>query len=187
MLTQFTKTWRMIAFRGVLAIIWGAMTLVWPGISLTVLVLLFGAYALIDGIGTIATAVQSSDSPRGWPLLHGIAGILAGIMTMLWPGITALGLVYFIAAWALVTGLLQIFAAIELRKEITHEWIPILSGALSVLFGILVAISPATGALSIVWIIGIYAIISGVLFVSLALHLRSLAIRPNFMDRAMAA
>ena len=133
----------MVALRGVFAIVFGVLAFLWPAIALTTLVLLFGIYALADGIFAVYTAVTHKiGAQRWWMLFAGIAGIVAGVLTFTWPGITALTLLYLIAAWAIVTGIFEILAAIELRKELSHEWLLILSGIVSVAFGILVTANP---------------------------------------------
>ena len=176
MLPTLTRYWWAVVLRGVAAVLFGLMALIWPGITVIVLVALFGAYALVDGIIGLGTAVFGGRERgrRGWLVVEGIAGVLAGIFTFAWPGITALALLWLIAAWAIVTGVLEIVAAVRLRREIQGEWLLALSGVLSVLFGILLAVWPAAGVLSIVFLIGIYAIVFGVALVGLGLRLRRL-------------
>jgi uncharacterized membrane protein HdeD (DUF308 family) len=176
MLLTLTRYWWAVVLRGVAAVLFGLMALIWPGITVIVLVALFGAYALVDGTIGLGTAVFGGRERgrRGWLVVEGIAGVLAGISTFAWPGITALALLWLIAAWALVTGVLEIVAAVRLRREIQGEWLLALSGVLSVLFGILLAVWPAAGALSVVFVIGIYAIVFGVALVGLGLRLRRL-------------
>lgn len=174
MLAQLSRDWWVFALRGVLAILFGILAFLWPGITVVVLVLFFGAYALVDGIFGLVAALRNQAGPhRTWVLLEGIAGIVAGILTFFWPGITAVALLYLIAAWSIVTGIFEILAAIEMRKEITNEWLLVLSGILSVAFGVLIALFPGAGALSIVWLIAAYAIIFGILFIMLGLRVRS--------------
>ena len=176
MLLTLTRYWWAVVLRGVAAVLFGLMALIWPGITVIVLVALFGAYALVDGIIGLGTAVFGGRQRgrRGWLVVEGIAGVLAGIFTFAWPGVTALVLLWLIAAWAVVTGVLEIVAAVRLRREIQGEWLLALSGVISVLFGILLAVWPAAGALSVVFVIGIYAIVFGVALVGLGLRLRRL-------------
>jgi uncharacterized membrane protein HdeD (DUF308 family) len=135
--------------------------------------LFYGAFALIDGVLAVIAAVKGgTPAPRWWLALVGVAGIAAGVLTFLWPGVTALVLLFFIAGWAIAVGVFEIVGAIRLRKEIDNEWLLIAGGALSVLFGVLVLLLPGAGALALVWIIGSYAIVYGVILVSLALRLR---------------
>jgi uncharacterized membrane protein HdeD (DUF308 family) len=138
-------------------------------------VLLYGAYALVDGLFALATALfggRSAAGRRGWLLLEGILGIAAGVVALAWPGITALVLLYVIATWAIVTGVLEIAAAVWLRRELRGEWLLALSGVISVLFGAYVAIWPQRGAVAVVWAIGLYAIMFGIALVDLAFRLR---------------
>ena len=162
--------------RGLAAIVFGVLAFVWPDITLFALVLLFGAYMLVDGIFAIVAAVRAAGREARWWLLliEGVLGVLAGLVAAFWPGLTALALLYFIAAWAIVSGILEVIGAIRLRREIEGEWALGLSGALSVLFGILLVVIPApAGLLSLVWLIGAYALVFGVLLLVLAFRLRS--------------
>jgi uncharacterized membrane protein HdeD (DUF308 family) len=177
MLDALTRNWGAVALRGVLAVIFGVLALIWPGLTLIVLVSLFGAFALIDGVTAVFTAVRGGAAAvrsRGWLAFEGIIGILAGLVAFFWPSITALALVWVIAAWAVVTGVLEIAAAIRLRKEIDGEWMLILTGVASVIFGVLLAALPGPGALTLVWLIGAYAIVFGVLELALAFRMRRL-------------
>jgi uncharacterized membrane protein HdeD (DUF308 family) len=175
MLETLARNWWVLAVRGALAVLFGLLALIWPGITVLALVLLFGAYALVDGVMALYTALFDRGRPGGrvgWLVLEGVAGVLAGIGAVVWPGITALVLLYLIAAWALVTGVAEILAAIRLRREIEGEWLMILTGALSILFGILAFLFPSAGALAVVWLIAAYAIAFGVVMVILAFRLR---------------
>ena len=176
MLETLTRNWWVLAVRGALAVLFGLLAIIWPEITVLALVLLFGAYALVDGVLALYTALFDRGRPggrgAGWLVLEGVAGVLAAIGAFVWPGITALVLLYLIAAWALVTGVAEILAAIRLRREIEGEWLLILSGALSILFGILAFAFPGAGALAVVWLIAAYAIAFGVVMVVLAFRLR---------------
>ncbi|MBV8829272.1 MAG: HdeD family acid-resistance protein [Acidobacteriaceae bacterium] len=167
--------WWSLALRGVIAILLGLLTFTWPGITLSAFVLLFGAYAFIDGIVNLAGAVQHSRMHERWGalLVEGILGIVAGIVTFAWPGVTLLILIIIIAVWAVMTGVFEIAAAIRLRKHISGEWLLIVTGVASVLFGILLFAAPATGALVIALWFGVYAIVFGILLTALAFRLRS--------------
>jgi uncharacterized membrane protein HdeD (DUF308 family) len=175
-LPVLARNWWVLALRGLAAIVFGVLAFVWPGITLWVLVLLFGAYMLVDGTFAIVAAVRAAGREARWWLLliEGVLGVLAGLVAVFWPGLTALALLYFVAAWAIVSGILEIIGAIRLRQEIEGEWALGLSGALSVLFGVLLAVIPApAGLLSLVWLIGAYALAFGVLLLVLAFRLRS--------------
>jgi len=168
--------WWFLALRGLAAVIFGVVAFAWPGITLLSLIWLFGAFALVNGILSLVLATKA---PKGYPrfgslILGGLLGILAGLLTFVMPGITALGLLILIAAWALVTGILEIVAAIKLRKTITGEWMLILAGLASVAFGILLILQPAAGALVMVLWIGAYALVLGILLFVLAFKMRSL-------------
>jgi uncharacterized membrane protein HdeD (DUF308 family) len=168
---------RSLALRGAAGVLFGLTALVWPEITLLALVLLWGAYVLVNGFSSIWAVVRGAPEAReqrGLLLLSGIVSVVAGIVTFLWPGITALVLLYIIAGWALVTGVLDIVAAIRLRKELTDEWRWVLSGILSIVFAAILAITPGAGALAITWVIGWFAILDGVIMLSLAWKARSI-------------
>jgi len=174
MLHALAKVWWLLLLRGIAAIVFGVLAFIWPGLTLVTLVLLYGAFALVDGVLSLAAAFTGSAKPipTWWLVVVGLLGIAAGIVTFVWPGITALLLVLFIGAWALVHGIFEIIGAIKLRKEIDNEWMLILSGVLSVIFGLIVLIAPGAGALGLIWVIAAYAIVFGIMFVALALRLR---------------
>jgi uncharacterized membrane protein HdeD (DUF308 family) len=174
MLELLARHWWALALRGVFAVLFGLLTFIVPGITLVFLVLLFGAYVSLDGIFNIMWAARAAG--HRWPLLlEGIIGIIAGIVTFSWPGITAIVLLYLIAFWAIFTGVLEVVAGIRLRKHIVNEWLLIIVGVLSLLFGILILISPGAGALVILFWIGTYALIFGIILIILAFRLRGLA------------
>jgi uncharacterized membrane protein HdeD (DUF308 family) len=175
MLETLARRWWTLTLRGVIAILFGLMALIWPGITLLALVVLFGAYALVDGVIALGTAIfgdRATTGERGWLIVEGIAGIIVGILTFAWPGVTAVVLLWLIAAWAIVTGVLEIAAAVRLRQEITGEWLLAVGGVLSVLFGILLIVRPGAGALAVVFLIGGYAIVFGIIIIGLGLRLR---------------
>jgi uncharacterized membrane protein HdeD (DUF308 family) len=171
------ENWWSLVIRGLVALIVGIIAFVLPGITLAALVILFGAYALIDGVVSFIGAWKASRTHERWGVLvlEGIAGILASVVTILWPGITAFALVVLIAAWALVTGAFEIAAAIRLRKYITGEWLLALSGIASIIFGFLMIVFPLAGALAIAYMVGIYALVFGVLLLALGFRLRGWA------------
>ncbi|HEX3685607.1 MAG TPA: HdeD family acid-resistance protein [Bryobacteraceae bacterium] len=167
--------WWSPVIRGLVAILLGIIALAWPGITLGALVMLFGAYAFIDGIFSIAGAWRASRAHERWGALmfEGVAGIIAAVVTIAWPAITALALVFVVAAWAIVTGIFEIVAAVRLRKYIKGEWLLILGGVASVVFGVLLSISPLIGALVLAIWLGVYALIFGAMLVGLGLRLRT--------------
>jgi len=172
--TAFTINWWALLLRGIAAIIFGVLAFVWPGLTLLTLVFLFGAYAIIDGIFALVAGFRS---PRGarrwwWLALVGVVSVLAGLFAFVMPGVTGYTLLMLIAAWAIVSGIFEIVAAIEMRKEITGEWMLVLGGVASVVFGVLMMINPVAGALAVAWIIGVYAIVFGALLVGAAFRLR---------------
>jgi uncharacterized membrane protein HdeD (DUF308 family) len=174
MLHALARSWWLLLLRGVAGIAFGIVAFIWPGLTLVTLVLLYGAFALVDGVLSLIAAFTGGAKPlpTWWLIVVGILGIAAGIVAFLWPGITAFALVMLIGAWALVHGIFEIIGAIQLRKEIDNEWLLILGGLLSVGFGILVLLAPGAGALGLVWAIAAYSIAFGILFVALALRLR---------------
>jgi uncharacterized membrane protein HdeD (DUF308 family) len=173
MLHALAKNWWLVLLKGICAIVFGVLAFIWPGMTLVTLVLFYGAFALADGVFALAAAVMGgSPLPRWWLVVVGLLGIAAGIVTFAWPGMTAVLLLLFIAGWAIATGVMQIIGAIRLRKEIDNEWWLIAGGVLSVLFGLVIVAQPGAGALALLWGIGAYAIIYGIILVALAFRLR---------------
>jgi uncharacterized membrane protein HdeD (DUF308 family) len=167
------RNWWAIALRGVAAVVFGVLALLLPGTTLAALVLLFGAYAIVEGVFSLIAAVRGrTDEPRWLLALQAIVSIAAGFVAFLWPGLTALVLLYVIAAWALVIGVLQIVAAVRLHSRIRGEGWLVLSGILSMIFGVLMMWAPGAGALALVLWIGSYAIVFGALLIVLAFRLR---------------
>jgi len=174
MLETLKTGWWLLVLRGIAALLFGVLAFVYPGMTAQVLVILFGAYSLVNGIFTLALAIRA---PKGTPgigtlVLLGLLGIAAGLVTFFYPGITAISLLAVIAAWAVLTGIFEIVVAIKLRQQLSNEWVLILSGVLSVAFGVLVIAMPNAGALSIVWLIGIYAIFYGILLLTVAVKIK---------------
>ena len=173
MLHALARNWWLILLRGICAILFGVLAFIWPGITLLTLALLYGIFALIEGALALAAAIMGgAPAPRWWLAVLGLIGIAVGILTIIMPGMTAFILVLFVAVWAIISGIMQIVGAIRLRKEIENEWMLVAVGAISVAFGVLVALQPMLGALSLVFVIGAYAIIYGIALVALAFRLR---------------
>ena len=165
-----SRTWGALALRGLIAILFGLAVLFWPGISLAVFILLFAAFALLDGIFALAAGF----SKDGWPLLlEGLISILAAVVAILWPGIAIIAFVWLLAFWALATGIIEIIAAINLRKVIKGEWLLVLGGILSIILGILLFVYPIAGIVALIWVMGIYAIIFGIVLLFLSFRLKA--------------
>jgi uncharacterized membrane protein HdeD (DUF308 family) len=166
----------MFLFRGIAAIVFGILTLVWPGLSLAVLVYLFGIFAVISGITAMVAALRNREM-QGWGtlLFEGILGVLAGAVALVWPGITALAFLFLIAAWAIITGILELVAPLSFPMSGGRAVLSVLSGIVSIVFGVLIASRPASGLLTVVWLIGIYAIIIGIMHIVVYFEARSVA------------
>jgi uncharacterized membrane protein HdeD (DUF308 family) len=171
---MISRSWWSLLLRGLAAIVFGVLTWLQPGISLAALVLVFGAYALFDGALAVAAGISGRKRHDKWwiMLLAGLFGLAVGVLTLTRPGVTALALLYYIAIWAVAQGVFEIMAAIHLRKAIRGEWLLILAGIASVVFGVLLMVQPARGALALLWLIATYAIIAGILHVVLAFRVR---------------
>ena len=177
MLQMLAENWWIFAVRGVAAIIFGVLAFLWPGPTVIVLALLFGAYALVDGVAMLVSLIRGDPAARrnAWTVgLIGVLGVVAGIVAVIWPEITALSLLFVVAAWSIVTGITQIIAAIRLRREIEGElWLG-LGGLITLLFGVYLAIFPGLGLLSLVWLVGVWAVIFGIVSLVLAYRLRAM-------------
>lgn len=174
MLHALAENWWLLLLRGIAALAFGILAFFWPGVTLLTLVFLWGAYALVDGAFSLWAAIsgRTAMTSRWWLAIVGVAGIIAGLLAFAWPGITAVILLFFIAIWAIVIGAMEIWGAIQLRKEIEGEWWLILSGVLSIVFGIILIGQPGVGALAVVWLIALYAILFGCTLIGLAFRLR---------------
>jgi uncharacterized membrane protein HdeD (DUF308 family) len=179
------NNWWALAVRGALAILFGIIAFLAPGISLTALVLLFAAFAFADGVFAVVAAVRGIRRDERWWafLLEGVLGIAVAVVTVLWPAITAIVLVLLIAAWAVITGVLEIVAAVRLRREIRGEWLLALAGVASIALGVLLALNPGAGALALLWLIGAYAIVFGALLVALSFRLRGWLRHPPHFEK----
>jgi len=174
-LGRLAENWWLLLLRGLAAIAFGVIAFFWPGIALVALTYLWGAYAIVDGAIALWAAFNASGGdagPRWWLGLSGVVGIIAGIIAFAYTGITALVLVTFIAVWAIIIGLLQLYAAIRLRQVIDNEWWLVLSGLLSIAFGAVILAWPGTGALALIWTIAWFAVFFGCMFIGLAFELK---------------
>ena len=175
MLTVIASQWALLFVRALTAILFGILALMWPGLTLAALIVLFGAYALLDGVAALLLAISTRGLPGfGGLLLEGLIGTAAAVVTFLYPGLTAIALLAVIAAWAIMTGVAAIATAVALRK-MTGEWPLPFVGALSIILGLLLILRPGEGALALVWMIALYAIMAGITQLVLALRLRQLA------------
>jgi uncharacterized membrane protein HdeD (DUF308 family) len=170
------RNWWSLMLRGLLGVVLGVIAFAWPGITLAGIVIVFGAYALIGGVLSIAGAVKAAQAHERWGVLviEGVLGIAAAAVTVLWPAITAIALVYIIGAWAIVIGAMEIAAAVRLREFISGEWLLLLSGIASLVFGILIMMNPLIGAVVMALWFGIYAFVFGVILIALAMRLRGM-------------
>jgi uncharacterized membrane protein HdeD (DUF308 family) len=175
MLGAVTRYWWAWLIRGIAAIIFGVLAFLWPGVTILAIGILFGAYAFVDGIFALVAAIRIAETHgRWWPLLlEGIVGLIIAAITFWDIRITLLALYFTIAAWAFLTGILEIVAAIELRRHIGNEIWLIIGGIASILFGVLMIWFPLAGALALIWLIGAYAILFGALMIAFAFRLRS--------------
>ena len=173
-LSAFAANWRTLALRGLVALLFGLVVLFWPGLVITVLAVLFGIYAVVDGVITFVPALRSSErgTQRSLPLVEGVVGIIAGLVALLWPGLSASGLVYVIAGWAVATGVLKILSAIVLRAEVENGWLLAASGALSVLFGTVLVVLAGSDVPFLAPFIGAFAVVVGLALLVFALRLR---------------
>lgn len=179
--STLAHTWWLLALRGVVAILFGILAFLWPGVAWIVVVASFAAFATMDGIFSLVAAFSGHGRRNWWALgLEGVIGLSIGVITLVWPQVTQLALLYLIAFWAITTGVLEVLAAIRLREEITGEWLLALSGILSVVFGMALVLLPGPGALAVAWLIGCFAIAEGVVLLVLAYRLReSVRIAPR--------
>jgi uncharacterized membrane protein HdeD (DUF308 family) len=176
MIAVLTRNWWALALRGIFAILFGLAAFAMPGITLAVVIWLFGAYAIVDGIFAIVAGLRAAERHERWwaLLLEGIVDIAAGVVAFAWPALTALLLLYLVSVWAVVTGVLEIAAAIRLRQAIKGEWLLAINGVVSVLLGVFLVVVPGGGILVLIYWIGGYAIFFGVLLLGLAFRLRGL-------------
>lgn len=177
MIEIILEKWWVFLLRGLVAILFGALALIWPQITLLTLVIIFGAFVLLDGIFSVIAGITSrKENFYWWTLLFtGLLEIAIGLLTLFWPNVTGIVLLYLIASWAVIIGILDIVLAIQIRREIKNEWMLILDGIFSVLIGVLLFVFPAASAMAVAWLIGLFAIFLGIVFIILAFRLRKLA------------
>jgi uncharacterized membrane protein HdeD (DUF308 family) len=176
MLAALARNWWAVLIRGIAAVLFGLLAFFWPGATGFALVILFGAYAFVDGVFALLAAIRGAESHERWfaLLIEGIIGLIIAAITFLNPGITAIALYFLIATWAVLTGILEIVAAVQLRKMIENEWLLIVGGVLSIVFGALLVIYPLIGIFTVIYLIGAYALVFGVMLIGLSLRLRGL-------------
>lgn len=172
MLAALAENWWAFLMRGIFAILFGIGALAFPGITLLVLLVLFGFYCLVDGFASLAMAFEAEK--KGWYIIGGLVSLAAGVITFARPGVTALALLFVIGFWAIVRGITDVVVAFEIRKLVEGEWMLALGGVVSVLFGLLVLARPAGGALALIWLIAFFALILGFLLVGVGFKLRRL-------------
>ena len=173
MLPTLSGNWVGLAVRGVAAVLFGLAALIWPGLTLAVLIILYGAYAVVDGVFAIVAGLRAGSGTGKWLFVaEGALSILAGLIAVFWPGVSAVFLLYIIAFWAIFGGLLRIVGAVLLRREIENEWTMALGGVLWVLLGIVLFVLPGAGLLSLSWLIGIFALGAGITLIVLAFRVR---------------
>jgi uncharacterized membrane protein HdeD (DUF308 family) len=177
-LKEMAKTaWWLVLLRAVLLVIWGIITLSSPGIALFALVVVFGIYAIMDGVTAVVLGIQARKAEKswGWIVAQGVISVLAGIVALVWPGLTALSLLFVVAFWAIVLGVSTIAEGIRSRRTDDRWGWTIAKGALDVIFGILLLVWPATGILALLWLVGIFAVAGGIVLAVLAFRIRALA------------
>jgi len=175
MLHALARNWWAVLIRGIAALIFGVLVFLWPGVAGFVLVILFGAYAFVDGIFALVSAIRAAEAHERWIAfaIEGVIGLIIAAITLFHPIITALALYFTIAIWAVLTGILEIVAAVQLRKMMPNEWMLILGGVLSIAFGVLLFIYPLVGILTVIYLIAFYAVLFGILLIAFSLRLKA--------------
>lgn len=174
MLHALARNWWALLLRGIAAVVFGLLAFFWPGATGVALVILFGAYAFVDGIFALISAVRAAEAHHRWMAfaIEGIVGLVIAAITLFDLQLAAFALYFMIAAWAILTGIFELLAAFRLRKDLPNEWLLVLGGIASVVFGVLLIVYPLVGILTVIWLIGAYAILFGVLMIGLSLRLR---------------
>lgn len=176
MLHALARNWWAVLIRGIAAVVFGILAFFWPAAATLALVILFGAYAFVDGVFALVAAVRAAEAHERWwvLLLEGLVGLMIAAITFFSPIVTLVALYWVIATWAVLTGILEIVAAVQLRKMIQSEWLLIVSGILSIVFGVLLIVYPMIGVLTVIYLIGAYALIFGVMLIGFSLRLRAI-------------
>jgi uncharacterized membrane protein HdeD (DUF308 family) len=171
---MYGKYWWAFVVRGVFALLFGIVAIVMPGITLEVMAILLAAFLVVDGVFSFAASVQGRKMGVQWGylLVEGVAGIFIGLFTFVWPGITVMAIILIIGIWAMLTGIIEVLAAVKLRDEIEGEWLLGLGGVLSILFSLVLLVNPGIGAVAIIWMIGVYAVLFGTSLIFLGMRLR---------------
>ncbi|HYZ14829.1 MAG TPA: DUF308 domain-containing protein [Candidatus Acidoferrum sp.] len=177
MIERLSSHWWLFLIRGILAILLALAALAFPGAALVSIAILFGAYAFVDGVVAIwtATRISHTDNRWGWLLFEGIVGILAGVFTFFYPIATVFALAFLLGAWAIISGILAIGSAFDARRHVPHEWLWVLSGIVSIIFGVAVFFVPAVGLFGLVYMLSFYALLAGIFFIGLAVKIRGLS------------
>jgi uncharacterized membrane protein HdeD (DUF308 family) len=171
------RNWWLFLVRGIAALLFGILAFLQPGITLATLILLFGAYALVDGVFAVGAGFGAPSRVRWWIILGGVAVIAIGLLALISPAATAVAVVTLVGALAVARGVAEVVTAVTMRKMIEGEWFYILSGAVSIIFGLYVIVFPGAGALALLWLIGFYAIFAGIMYVAIGWRLRGVATR----------
>lgn len=184
MVILLSKYWWLYVIRGILAMLFGLAAFFWPGITLRVLVMFFGFFVLLQGVILLIIAFGSKVISTNWwmGLLEGVVSVVFGLMAFMWPGITAIILLFIVAAWAFVSGIIELMAAVQLRKVISGEWVLGLTGILSISIALLLVAQPGAGAVAVTWLIGLYAFIFGALLLYLGVKIRNLPDRNIYVQ-----
>lgn len=174
MLELLARRWQLIVLRGVVAVLFGIVAIAWPEITVLSLAILFGVYTLLDGVTSITMGFGHNSTDRVYLITLGVLGVVAGLISLIWPAITVIVLLLIIAVWAIVAGVMQIAAAIRLRKVIRNEWFLALSGAVALVLGLLLIVQPGEGAIALLVAIATFALVWGITLIVLGFRIRSL-------------
>lgn len=178
MIHHLAKYWWLFVLRGVMAVIFAILAFIWPALTLSVLVVFLGAYLFVDGLFSLVHGFRVIKKDSHWwvLVLEGVLGIAAGLVALFMPGITVVFLITLIAVWCLITGLLEIILAIRLRKELTNEWMLVVAGIFSIIFGILLFAQPLAGVVVIAWWLGAYALLFGFFLILVGMRLKKVGV-----------